>query len=249
MEKRHFLTLMYKGTDYHGWQRQKDVPTIQGTIEGALARMHLPLLIYGSSRTDAGVHAQHQVAHIDLPPAIDPDALCHKLHTLLPSSIYIARITPVPQDAHARFDALGRTYRYQITTVRNPFLADTSDYCPFPLDINAMNEAATHLLGELDCKSFCKGHANVPHHRCHITTAAWHQKNTQLTFLIQANRFVHGMVRAIVGTLVEVGRGRLTPQDFYDIIQQRDRCAARSAAPPQGLFLTKVAYPPSLMNT
>jgi len=106
-----------------------------------------------------------------------------------------------------------------------------------------MNEAAVFLLGEHDCKSFCKGHADVPHHRCHITTAAWHQKGVQLSFLIHANRFVHGMVRAIVGTLLEVGRKRLTPADFKDIMAQKDRSGAKSAAPPQGLFLTQVTYP------
>lgn len=243
MEKRHFLSITYNGTEYHGWQRQKDVSTVQGTIEAALERLKLPILIAGSSRTDRGVHARHQVAHIDLPESVDPPWLHHKLNRLLPPSIYIKALTPVPPSAHARFDALSRLYTYYVNIAPSPFLTDTSYYCPYPLDVKIMNEAATFLLGEHDCKSFCKGHADVPHHTCHITTASWHQKGDQLIFLIQANRFVHGMVRAIVGTLLEVGRKRLTPTDFNDIIAQKDRCAAKSAAPPQGLFLTKVAYP------
>ena len=244
MTKRHFLVITYKGTGYHGWQRQKGVSTIQGTIEDALARLRLPLLISGSSRTDKGVHAQHQVAHIDLPTSVESAVLMKKLNALLPPDIYIQELKEVPPEAHARFDAIGRTYSYHITKVPNPFLTETSYYSPYPLDVNKMNEAATLLLGEHNCKSFCKGHADVPNHHCHITMAGWHQKGDQLTFLISANRFVHGMVRAIVGTFVEVGRQRLKPDDFGEIIAKQDRCAAKSAAPPQGLFLAEVAYPP-----
>ena len=242
MTTRYFLAITYKGTHYHGWQRQKDVSTIQGTLEEALVRMRMPFLISGSSRTDKGVHAQHQVAHIDLPSDLDPFSVRGKLNALLPADIYVLDLQQVPADAHARFDALARTYSYHVTTTPNPFLTETSYFCPYLLDVRRMNEAATLLLGEHNCKSFCKGHADVPQHHCHITMAGWHAKGDRLTFLISANRFVHGMVRAIVGTLVEVGRKRLSVQDFEEIIAAQDRCAAKSAAPPQGLFLTEVAY-------
>ena len=245
---RHFLDISYKGTHYHGWQRQKELSTtVQGTIEAALAKIRIPLLISGSSRTDKGVHAEQQIAHIDLPNNIIETAqLRHKLNSLLPNDIYLRDIQPVPADAHARFDALARTYTYRVITRPNPFLTEASHYCPYPLDLNAMNKAAKLLLGEHNCKSFCKGHADVPNHICHIKLAHWHEQDENLTFMIQANRFVHGMVRAIVGTLLEVGRKRLTPDDFQAIIDKRDRNAAKSAAPPQGLFLTKVAYPPHI---
>lgn len=240
--QRHFMTIAYKGTAYHGWQRQHEVSTVQGTLEEALARLGVPCLLTGSSRTDAGVHALGQVAHVDLPTDVDTKSLCHRLSRLLPSDICVRALYPVSPTAHARFDALGRKYCYHLTTVPNPFLAATSHYCPYPLDMEKMNEAANYLLGTHHCQSFCKGHADVPNHICHITTARWQQKDDQLTFYIHANRFVHGMVRAIVGTLIEVGRGRLTPDDIPKIIAQKDRCAAKSAAPPQGLFLQEVVY-------
>ena len=243
MDKRYFLFITYQGSNYHGWQRQRDVPTVQGAIEEALARLRLPYLLSGSSRTDKGVHAQGQVAHIDLPDSVVPSELLTRLNKLLAPAIYIHGIKAVASTAHARFDAIGRSYTYHVMTLPNPFVTGTSYYVPYPLDVQTMNEAATHLLGVHNCKSFCKGHADVPFHECNIELASWHVKGSQLTFLIRANRFVHGMVRAIVGTLIEVGRGRLSCDDFVHIILAQDRCAAKSAAPPQGLFLTKVHYP------
>ncbi|MEM7361779.1 MAG: tRNA pseudouridine(38-40) synthase TruA [Bacteroidota bacterium] len=240
--QRYFMTITYKGTAYHGWQRQDGVPTVQGTLEDSLAQLRVPCLLSGSSRTDKGVHAIGQVAHVDLPADVDSQQLHHRLNRLLPSDIYVHTIDQVAPTAHARFDALERKYIYHITTVPNPFLAATSHYCPYPLDMEKMNEAVSYLLGTHNCQSFCKGHANVPNHVCHITHARWQEKEEKRTFSIHANRFVHGMVRAIVGTLIEVGRGRLTPNDIPKIIAQKDRCAAKSAAPPQGLFLQEVVY-------
>lgn len=245
--KRYFLSITYAGTEYHGWQRQHDVITVQGTIEAALARLQRPVLIYGSSRTDAGVHALGQTAHIDLDPEEDPLWLLQRVNRLLPPSIYIPHILPVPNQANARFDALYRRYCYSLTKSPNPFRADTHYHFPYKLDVRAMNQAASCLLGTHNCRSFCKGYKNVSDFICHITTASWEEKEDQLIFTIQANRFVHGMVRAIVGTLVEVGRGVLAPSDMPRIIAQRERSAAKSAAPPQGLFLMQVGYPENLL--
>jgi tRNA pseudouridine38-40 synthase len=247
---RYFLEFSYKGTAYNGWQKQNNALGVQQVLEEALAKvLRMPIELTGSSRTDTGVHAEQQFAHFDLQDAIeDHELLIYKLNGLIPRDIAVKRIISVPDDINSRFAATHRRYEYRITKRKNPFLVDKAFLLRAELDIDAMNDAATLLLKYNDFESFSKIHTNVNNFRCTITQAVWKDSEDLLVFHIQANRFLRGMVRALVGTLLDVGKGKKTIADFERIILSKNRKEAGVQAPAEGLFLVEVGYPQSLIN-
>jgi tRNA pseudouridine38-40 synthase len=252
---RYFLQIAYQGSHYHGWQIQNNAITVQGIIQEKLAQLlSTNLEIVGSSRTDTGVHAQQQFAHIDIPFTIDIDKLQYKLNLILPPDIAILGIHPVLPTAHSRFDALSRTYVYRISRIKNPFTRATTYNLRRTLDLDKMNQAVAILKTNKNFESFSKvssitEHALYPH-LCNIIEAGWSTDNdSQLTFQITANRFLRGMVRAIVGNLLEVGLGRCTVKDFKYILLQKDRSLAASLVPACGLTLVNVTYPTTIFMT
>ena len=245
--QRYFLVLAYQGTAYHGWQAQCNATSIQATLEQALSTLcRQPIALVGSSRTDTGVHAQHQVAHVDLPASTVPDRLLHRLNALLPPDISALGLHPVPADTHARFAALHRRYVYRLHQRKDPFLREVSCFFPQQLDVAAMHTAAQQLLGVHDFQSFSRVKTNVAHFRCHLTLAQWQQKGHELTFTVQANRFLRGMVRTLVGSLVRVGTGQWTAEDLTRVLEAKDRRQAGIAVPAHGLHLMEVGYPTAL---
>ena len=239
------MRLGYRGAGYHGWQVQPQDSSVQQTIEEALATLlRVPTPVTGAGRTDAGVNARLMVAHFDAEqPIADPNRLVHSLNALLPADIAIYSITPVHDDAHARFDATSRTYKYFAVTHKDPFRYPLSWKCPPDLDFNLMNEAANRLLDYTDFTSFSKLHTDVKTNNCRITHAQWAQEDGQWVFTITADRFLRNMVRAIVGTLVEVGRHKMTVEEFCQVIERKDRCAAGTSMPGHALFLWDIIYP------
>ena len=242
---RYFVELSYKGTNYNGWQIQLNAPSVQAEIEKALsAILRTPMSIVGAGRTDTGVHALHYVAHFDIETHIeDRPGLCYHLNMLLPKDIAIKRIVPVRGDAHARFDAVSREYKYYMRAKKDPFSRETSWQYYVELDVDKMNEAASRLIEFEDFTTFAKLDSGNKTNICHIEHAAWDWDGDTLVFTIRANRFLRNMVRAITGTLVEVGRGKMSPSRFSEIIGLRDLSLSGSSAPAQGLFLSDVRYP------
>lgn len=242
---RYFIELSYNGNGYCGWQVQPGEPTVQGDLNRALSTLlRRDIAVVGAGRTDTGVHASFYVAHFDTDtPVDDPGQLVYKLNRLLDRRIAVQRIYPVPDRIHARFSALSRTYRYYIDKSKNPF---TCAYAwktwPLP-DLGRMNEACRTLFEYEDFTSFSKLHTDARTNLCTIQEARWEDTGEQLVFTIKANRFLRNMVRAIVGTLVEVGQGKLTPEDFRRIIESKNRCHAGGSAPGHALFLCNVEYP------
>ncbi len=241
---RYFIELSYAGTNYHGWQSQPNAVTIQEQLEKALSLLlRSSVKITGAGRTDAGVHARQMFAHFDTEILFDPDNLIYKLNSFLSNDIAIYKIFKVHSGAHARFDAVSRSYSYYMHRKKNPFFNDFSWYFKKKLNLEQMNEAAQKLLLYDDFKSFSKTHTDVKTYICHIERAFWEQKNEQLIFHITADRFLRNMVRAVVGTLFEVGLEKLTVDDFEQIIKARDRNKAGFSVPAHGLFLEKIVYP------
>jgi len=242
---RYFLILDYNGAKFCGWQRQPNQDTVQERIERALSTLlRTNIEIVGAGRTDTGVHARNYVAHFDA--EIDnlhtnTDFL-YKLNCILPFDINIQRIAQVKPDAHARFDATKRTYKYYITTQKDVFRYPLTHRAK-NLDINKMNEAAAQLMNYTDFTSFSKLNTDVKTNNCTIYEAFWTESDGELTFTITANRFLRNMVRAIVGTLMEVGYGKINVSDFCQIIESKDRSKAGTSAPAQALFLEKIEYP------
>ena len=220
-------------------------PCLQQSLGTLLRR---PVETVGAGRTDTGVHASFYVVHFDTEaPIADPEDFCYHLNALLPYDIAVQRLRRVRNDAHARFDALEREYKYYISPRKNPFNRDTAYQLAWPLDLCRMNEAAALLPGEQDFTSFCKLHSDNKTNLCRIARAGWQrQDDGLLVFTIAADRFLRNMVRAVVGTLLDVGRGKLTAEDFRSVIAGRDRSLASSSAPPQGLFLSRVTYPETI---
>ena len=241
---RYFISLAYDGSAYHGWQIQPNAASVQQEIETALSKLHgnQAIEVVGCGRTDAGVHAQQYFLHTDLPVLWDPQQLVFKLNRMTPPDIAFFQAWETPTDLHARFDASQRTYRYFIHHHKDPFKNHTSWYHQISLDVAAMNEAAKHLLGLQDFGSFAKLHTDVKTNICEVHGAKWQVSENGLYFEITANRFLRNMVRAIVGTLVEVGLGKLDPIDLVQIIKAKDRGAAAVSAPAHGLFLWKITY-------
>jgi len=245
---RYFIELSYKGKNYHGWQIQPEDITVQEKLNKALSKiLNRTTLTVGAGRTDTGVHASQMFAHIDSDKEIDPDIYIYKLNSILPSDIVIHNLFKVNANAHARFDALTRSYEYHIYLGRNVFLLDTTwQVYHQKLDILKMNEAAQILLSYTNYKCFSKSKTEVKTYNCKITHAMWKQKGDILTFHITADRFLRNMVRAIVGTLVSIGKGKTSLSDFIKIIESQDRCLAGTSAPSQGLSLTSVTYPENI---
>lgn len=245
---RYFIYLGYNGKNFCGWQIQPNGITIQQCVEEALATLlRKPVPIVGAGRTDAGVHARLMVAHFDWEEAIpDRTFLAEKLNRLLPKDIAIYRIIPVQPEAHARFDATSRTYKYYITTRKDPFNHELVYKIPGLLDFAAMNEACKILFDYIDFTSFSKLHTDVKTNNCRIRHAEWQQEGDVWVFTIQADRFLRNMVRAIVGTLLEVGRGKLSLEGFRWVIEGKNRGMAGTSAPGHALYLVDVAYPNEL---
>lgn len=247
---RYFIYLGYNGKPFCGWQVQPNGVSVQQCIEEALAtllRKETPIV--GAGRTDAGVHARLMVAHFETEePVQDLPFLAEKLNRLLPKEIAIYKIVPVTADAHARFDALSRTYNYYITTSKNPFNFDFSYKLHGQLDFAAMNEACKVLYEYTDFTSFSKLHTDVKTNNCKVMYAEWSQKEDMQVFTIQADRFLRNMVRAIVGTLLEVGRGKMSVDGFRKVIEAKDRGKAGTSVPGQALFLADISYPERLFK-
>ncbi len=245
---RYFIYLQYDGTNYHGWQTQPDAVTVQETIEQKLSLLlRRELFIVGAGRTDAGVHARLMAAHFEYEAEpdkeLDLEMLAFKLNGLLPPDIAILRIVPVRPDAHARFSATSRTYRYYVRNTKSPFDHLYSMRSYRNLNVAMMNEAASHLFDYIDFTSFAKLHTDVKTNNCRIMQAHWDETPDGLVFTIQADRFLRNMVRAIVGTLLLVGRGKLTVEEFCRTIERKNRCSAGDSVPASGLFLEDVGYP------
>lgn len=244
VQQRFFIELAYDGTRYCGWQRQPSDPSVQEEIETNLSKLFsgAEVLITGCGRTDTGVHAHFYVAHVDLPSGTDGEHLKHKLNKMLPADIAIFRIYPVKDDLHARFSANQRAYRYYLHTEKSPFLKN-SLYFPKKPDVARMNAAAKYLIGQQDFTSLSKLHTDVKTNICTVTKAAWHTEGEQLYLEISADRFLRNMVRATVGTLLEVGIGKLEPADVIRILEAKHRSAAKVSVDARGLFLWEVIYP------
>lgn len=248
---RYFIYLEFDGTAYSGWQIQPHSPSVQQTLEESLFLfLREKVSVTGAGRTDAGVHAQEMVAHFDLESPQDPSWMKNKLNGILPPDIAVHDIVPVKLDAHARFDAVSRTYKYYVSLEKSAFHREYSWYLVNEPDFNLMNRAAELLLSTVDFTSFSKLHTDTKTNDCRVTLAEWSRLDDgRWVFTITADRFLRNMVRAIVGTLMEVGRGRMDIDGFRDVIQSKDRCSAGDSAPAQGLFLHKIEYPENLFLT
>jgi len=241
---RYFVAFAYNGKNYCGWQYQPHSPSVQETLNKALSTLlRTPIDVTGAGRTDTGVHATQMYAHFDYDGQIDSDALNKRVNAFLPKDIVVYRFIPLHDEAHARFDATSRSYEYHIHTFKDAFINEGSWFNFHPLDVDKMNEAAQALFDYIDFKCFSKTHTDVKTFNCKITEARWEQHGNKLVFHISADRFLRNMVRAIVGTLVEVGLGKSTVQDVRNIIESRDRNKAGFSVPAHGLYLTKVIYP------
>ena len=244
MAKRYFIWLSYDGTNYHGWQVQPNGISVQGELQRVLSTLlRQEISITGAGRTDAGVHARVMAAHFDFEGEIDCKQLAYKMNRMLAGDIVIDRIEEVAPELHARFSATERTYHYYIHTRKDPFLRHYSCEIHYPLDFEKMNEAGRILTEYEDFGAFCKAHSDVKTTLCHVTRAEWIQTgDTTWYFVITANRFLRNMVRAVVGTLVDVGRGRLTIEDFRKVIEGKKRTDAGDSMPGNALFLEDVRY-------
>lgn len=243
--QRYFIYLAYDGTNYHGWQIQPNGISVQECLMKALATfLRQDIEVTGAGRTDAGVHASLMVAHFDyMGDPLDTAQVAEKLNRILPPDIAVHKVQQVAADAHARFDATARTYKYYITTRKDPFNRQYRCRVHGALDIERMNEAARTLFEYTDFTSFSKLHTDVKTNNCRVMHAAWTQEDdTTWVFTIRADRFLRNMVRAIVGTLLEVGRGKLTVEGFRHVIEQKDRGKAGTSAPGHALFLVNVEY-------
>lgn len=242
---RYRIELSYMGTAYHGWQRQPNAVTVQQVLEDALATLvHTQIEVVGAGRTDTGVHARYYVAHADMEALQIPETrLVHMLNGILPHDIAVSHFRATLPDFHARFDALNRTYKYYISRVKDPFWYERAMYFPAALNFEAMQRAAKLLLTYNDFAAFCRTGTDVHTTLCQLHTSTWHMQENLLVYTIQADRFLRNMVRAIVGTMLDVGQEHISLDDFCAIIESRDRCHAGASAPACGLYLVDVQYP------
>lgn len=241
---RYFVTLCYDGTAYHGWQIQPNGISVQAILQQSLSLLlRQDITVVGAGRTDAGVHARMMVAHFDIAHEVDTKQLAYKLNRLLPEDIAVRKVELVDDDMHARFSATSRMYRYYIHTKKDPFRRAYSCELHYPLDFERMNEAAKVLMEYDDFGAFCKSHTDVKTTLCNVMEAQWHQTAPDAWYFeIRANRFLRNMVRAVVGTLIEVGRGRMTINDFRNVIEGKRRTEAGESMPGQALFLEDITY-------
>lgn len=246
---RYFLDISYKGTHYHGWQVQPNMPTLQAEIEQALSLLlGEKTSIIGSGRTDAGVHAVQQIAHFESSQVFDLATLTYKLNAFLSKDIVVNKLFRVKDGVHARFDALRRTYHYHIHQGKNPFNQELSYYFRPSLDIDSIKQGCEIIKDWRNFECFSKVHTEVKHFYCEIYEAYWSQKGTEHLFMITANRFLRGMVRTIVGTFLDVGTGRASLKELKELLRRGDRTRAGKAAPACGLFLQKIEYSQSIFN-
>jgi len=243
--KRFFAQLSFNGKNYHGWQMQENAHSVQAEINEKLSLLlGEPINIVGCGRTDTGVHAREYFAHFEIENLlIEPEELTGKLNNFLPQDIAIHRIFEVRPDMHARFSATSRTYRYYISKKKNPFLQGLSYFYHVPLNVPEMKKASSFLLDYTDFTSFSKLHSQTNNNNCKISFAAWEETGEMLIFTITADRFLRNMVRAIVGTLLEVGKGKMKASEIRNIIELKNRSEAGFSVPAEGLFLEKVEFP------
>lgn len=246
---RFFLELSYKGTHYHGWQIQPNAITVQEKIESALTiLLNIPTRTMGAGRTDSGVHALQMFAHFDTEKELDLADFTYRMNALLPDDIAIQKTHLVALDAHSRFNAKQRTYQYHLSKTKSPFKQEFSWWVKQKLDIKAMNTAAEQLLNYTDFTSFSKLHTDVKTNNCDIRLAKWEANENEWVFTISADRFLRNMVRAIVGTLVDIGKGKTNLEEFCQLIEKKDRHLAGASAPAEGLFLTQITYPKGIFT-
>lgn len=241
---RFFFEIAYHGKNYSGWQSQANAIGIQSIIEDVLTKIfRMEIKIVGSGRTDTGVHCEQQFFHVDINKTFDETVLIQRLNSFLPKDISVQSIRKVRPDASARYNAVERTYQYRITSKKNPFLEGLAWHFFKTVDVHTMNKASALLLGEHDFECFSKVKTDVNHFLCDIKKAEWRKEGDLMEFTITANRFLRGMVRAIVGTVLDVGTEKISIKEFQGILHSRDRKKAGANVPPYGLYLTKVKYP------
>ncbi|CAN5377752.1 tRNA pseudouridine(38-40) synthase TruA [soil metagenome] len=244
---RYFFEICYNGANYHGWQSQSNAIGIQQKVEETLTQLFREKIsIVGSGRTDTGVHCKQQFFHADIDKEFDSDNLIIRLNSFLPKDIAIRSIKKVKPDASARYEAFERTYEYHITRTKDPLREGLSFYFYKPIDLPTLQQAATLLIGKHDFECFSKVKTDVNHFICDVKQAEWNQKGDLLVFTITANRFLRGMVRAIIGTLLDTGTRKMTIEEFRSVLKSKDRKKAGMNAPPEGLFLMSVKYPKSI---
>lgn len=240
---RYFIELSYDGTTFGGFQIQQNKATVQGELEKAMETLYrVPIALTGASRTDAGVHAYQNFLHFDTELAILPKHI-YNLNAILPNSVVVKGIYQVPNDAHSRFDAIKRAYTYRIHTQKNPFLEGRSWYYPFPINLDLMQEAADSLLDYTDFESFSKKNTTVNTFQCTITKAKWTSIGTEIQFEIHSNRFLRGMIRGLVGTMMQVGRGQISIANWHEIVASKDEQRVDFSTPANGLYLSEISYP------
>ena len=246
---RFFIQFSYFGKAYHGWQNQPNAITVQEVLENGMSKLlNSPVSLMGAGRTDTGVHAKEMYAHFDIDTLDNIPEYIFRLNSFLPNDIAVDRIFEVEHDAHARFHATARTYEYHIDKKKDPFSTDLAHFVKKDLDIAQMNSAAALLLGKKDFECFSKSNTDVYTNICDLREAKWERKNDQLVFTITADRFLRNMVRAIVGTLINVGLGKY-PADYVNtILKSKDRTKAGVSVPAKGLYLTSIVYPNTILK-
>lgn len=245
--KRYFVEIMYDGANYHGWQIQPNSITVQEKLEKSISTiLNEKISVVGAGRTDAGVHAKQFFAHFDFENTLSDNNFIYRLNSILPNDICVKSISVVKDNAHSRFDAVSRTYEYIICQSKNPFLIKGAYYLNKPLNLDNMSKAANVLFDFSDFTSFSKLHTQTKTNNCLIKKAYWKQNDDTIVFTIEADRFLRNMVRAIVGTLLDVGINKNTVNDFVEIIKSKDRSKAGISVPAHALYLTKVCYPKSV---
>ncbi len=246
---KYFIELSYNGKNYHGWQIQPNAISVQEVLEKSLSTvLQKTITIVGAGRTDAGVHATQIFAHFTIDEKINEVQLCYQLNSILPKDISAIQLVKVQPNAHARFDANKRSYQYKIVNHKDVFLHEFTHFVKQPLAIGKMNEAAKILLNYTDFQCFSKVKTEVHTYNCTITEAVWKQENNLLVFHISANRFLRNMVRAIVGTLLEIGLGKLEASEIHTIIKSKNRANAGTSVPAHALYLTEVQYPKNILD-
>ncbi len=246
---RYFIRFSYFGKAYHGWQNQPNAITVQEVLERSLSTLlRQQIEVVGAGRTDAGVHAKEMFAHFDISEIQDCNELVYRLNALLPEDIAVQQIFKVRLDAHARFDAVERTYEYWVVQDKNPFYWDLAHCIKLPLNVEAMNQAAQFLLSHTDFESFSKSNSDVKTFNCDVREAKWEKQGDKLVFTIVADRFLRNMVRAVVGTLLDIGLGKTNPDEIHTIIESKNRSNAGASVPAKGLYLTEVLYPKTIVD-
>lgn len=245
---RYFVQLSYFGKNFHGWQIQPNATSVQETLNKVLSViLDEEVYVVGAGRTDTGVHAAEMWAHFDVEKPL-PENMLNRVNRYLSRDIAIQQFIEVDEKAHARFDATARSYEYHVVKSKNPFLQDLAWHCPYPLDLEKMNEAAKLLFNHIDFTSFSRSKTQTKTNNCKIMEARWEERADRLVFHISADRFLRNMVRAVVGTLVNIGRGKQTIESIEEIIEAKDRSLAGDSAPAHGLFLTRVEFPKETLN-